>query len=284
MDKINNNFGLPNNSLSYLKLSDKQSLLNEFVKTDHFLRKNFKNYLITEAPELIEPNMKLQFINYGDTELVYVLYSDNKQYAVLVGQPMTEFGSIKEEFNNLKYLAQDNPDFIVKPLHYFTNGERELFIAPYIYKARCIASTNKWGIYVPEPNYHFEEFTDEQRFIVNSSMIALLIKTYNEEKELGICSCKLGGGDFILDRNWTNMKLSRENILNNMKIVAARELIYLSLEDYIDLIKREFVKITYYENEKYRNQTILINQKGRVPMDKEEIEEGISLGLKLRKR
>lgn len=68
-----------------------------------------------------------------------------------------------------------------------------------------------------------------------------------------------------------------------MKLIAARELINVSFSQYIELIKKEFLLRTYYENINDRDKSILINHKSRLPMQKEEIEKGIQLGLKLRK-
>ena len=55
------------------------------------------------------------------------------------------------------------------------------------------------------------------------------------------------------------------------------------MKDYLKLIREEFSKMTYYKSINMKDDSILINDKNRVPMTKEEIEDGIKLGLYLRK-
>lgn len=100
---------------------------------------------------------------------------------------------------------------------------------------------------------------------------------------LGLASCKIGGGDFILDKKWQKKEQTIKSTLQNMKLIAARELINVSLNQYIELIRKEFMLRTYYENISDRDKSILINHKSRLPIQKEEVEKGIQLGLKLRK-
>ena len=69
-----------------------------------------------------------------------------------------------------------------------------------------------------------------------------------------------------------------------MKLIAARHLINVSLNQYIELIKKEFLLRTYYENINDRDKSILINHKSRLPMQKEEIEQGIQLRIKVNKK
>ena len=68
-----------------------------------------------------------------------------------------------------------------------------------------------------------------------------------------------------------------------MKLIAAREIIQVSLSDYEQLLLEEFSKITYYSNIEDKNSNILINHKNRVPMTFDEIRDGIELGHTLRK-
>ena len=42
-------------------------------------------------------------------------------------------------------------------------------------------------------------------------------------KKEGICSCKLGGGDFMLQKGWEDETLIIENTLNNLYLIAARK-------------------------------------------------------------
>ena len=42
-------------------------------------------------------------------------------------------------------------------------------------------------------------------------------------KKEGICSCKLDGGDFMLQKGWEDETLIIENTLNNLYLIAARK-------------------------------------------------------------
>ena len=69
-----------------------------------------------------------------------------------------------------------------------------------------------------------------------------------------------------------------------MKLIAARELLPMTLEEYVNKIREEFSKRTYYRIEDERDKSVLINQKGQAPMSLEEINNGIELGYELRER
>lgn len=272
------NMGINDNGLIYHKVFPNQDIYQEFLKTQATLLSIFNS-------EIFGKEVDIQFINYGDTQLVYVVTIGSVKYAVLVGQPITKFGTIKKEFDNLRFLSIKNGENIVTPTNYFALGFREFYIAPYIEQARCIANQKiGWGLYIPEPEYRFEKLDSDDRFVVNSSMIALLIKMFNSEKNLGIASCKIGGGDFILEKEWSNEKVSHENTLKRMKLIAARELISIGLNEYIDLIRSEFSKATRNIDGRVNDDSIKINLKSHVPMSKDEIEYGIELGKQLRKK
>lgn len=270
--------GIINNGSTYHKINSNQDLTVEYIKTLDFLKSlHGLDYVYMDS------NTKIMFINYGDTELVYVIDDGKDKYTLLVGQPSLEFGKVNEEYLNLIELGKLS-DKVVVPLEYISNGTREAFITPYIYQARCVASYgNDYGSYIPEPSYRFEPFTDYGRYVVNKCMIANLVKLYNDKEKLGLASVKVGGGDFILDKSTDTIGLSEENILDNMYLIAARKLIKIDFKDYLKLIREEFSKMTYYKNVDMRDDNILINDKNRVPMTKEEIEDGIKLGLYLRK-
>ena len=278
------NLGIPGNGFIYQRLNESHDSANEFFKTTEFLNTFFTEEVRDKIPELVGDDFKLDFINYGDTQLVYVLNVNNKKWSVLVTQPAAELGIGKCEFENLRQLSINNPEIIVKPKYYFTDGERELYIAPYIYQARCIASQeHSYGIYIPEPYYRFEEFSIEEQKNVNTCIIANLIKLFDEEENQGLCSCKIGGGDFILEKSWSYSDKSIETTLKKMKLIAARELLTTNFSNYQQLLMKEFSQRTYYNNLTEKDHSILINHKNRIPMSSEEIEDGIKLGLKLRR-
>ena len=272
--------GIPSLGYDYLRLLPHQNRKRELIS---FLLRVIKSEPI---PELHGKNKILQFINYGDTELVYVLSFDNKKFAILISQPHTEFGVVKKEYDNLIELKKRFPENIIAPIYYSKDDEaqKELYIAPYVYQARCVGvCEHNWGEWVPEPDYYFRDYPENERAIINSCMIGLLIKFYDSNTNHGIGACKIGGGDFMLEKGYEKEEINQENILKRMKLIGAREFISLSLDDYIERIKIEFAKRTYYTNEGNRDKSILINYKSRAPMLESDIQKGIELGLSLRK-
>lgn len=275
--------GIPDTGYIYMKLLPGQDGLKEFLGIYDFLSEVVNSNTVSEFQNR---QKSIQFINYGDTQLVYVLTVGPRKYTLLLGQPATEFGTVKREYDNLRKLGRNNKSVVV-PTHYFTDstGTRELYVTPYLYQARCIACDDcGWGVYVPEPDYHFRTFSEEEKRVINSSMIAKLISLYDDKNNLGIAACKIGGGDFILEKGFEDVDLSHENILKRMKLIAARELEPISLEQYIQRIREEFSKRTYYRTEEERDKSVMINRKCRIPMTQDEIETGITLGISLREK
>lgn len=217
----------------------------------------------------------MEFINYGKTELVYVLSEKSgKRVTLLVKQPGVRIGKVSQEAQNL-LLLKEKDESVVAPIEYFQLGDQELYVTPYMNQARCIASYGDWwGMYIPEPYYRFEPFTLEQERIVNSCMISKLISLYDFTKQEGICSCKLGGGDFMLPRGWEKKIPTIENTLGKLYLISAREKINCSFDEYISIIRDEFARATITENPN----ELMINLRGRVPMRMEDIEFGIQLG------
>ena len=288
----NESLGIPGNGFDYIKVTPRENMLDELQSriTEFIEITDFLKDVVFEkgVPEFQGKNKILRFINYGDTQLVYVLNVNDRNYTLLLGQPTAEFGIVKREHDNLRRLAKDNSDNVVEPIHYFQSqdGKRELYVTPYIHQARCIASDDVegWGVYVPEPDYHFSSFSEEERKIINSSIVALLVKMYDQKNKQGIAACKIGGGDFMLEKGYEEEPLTHENILRRMKLIAARDMISINLDDYIETIRNEFSKRTYYRSEIERDKSILINYKSRIPMSEEEIDEGIKIGLQLREK
>lgn len=271
------NLGIPDNGFIYHFVNDDQSRSNEFLKTEDFFC-----WLISNNPNFFDPKAQINFINYGDTELVYVIDDNGYKRTLLVGQPNTEFGVVRREYENLKKLAQQNPELVVCPITYFSHDSKESYLTPYLYQARCIASyDNSYGSYIPEPTYHFSEYSSEDAYIICKAMVANLLILYNHEEHLGLASCKIGGGDFILEKEYDYEIHNIENTLKRMHLTAARKLISIDFNTYVDLIRNEFKQITYYKNEIERDSNILINCKNRVSMSLDSIEDGIQLGLKL---
>lgn len=267
------NKGIPFLTYGYIETNDTQDKEIEYKKIESFLHKYMEYY--AEKNKVSIKDLNLTFINYGKTELVYVLKNNSNNYieTLLVKQPIEKVGTVKKEYENLKLLAKKDKK-VIDPIDYFCDKDQELYVTPYVNQTRCVASLNTWGMYVPEPNYRFVPFTKEQESIVNTCMIAKLISLYDLEKGIGISNCKLGGGDFMLEKGWENKTLSISNTLNNLYMIAARSSIECSLPVYLDILRDEFSRSTINENQK----GLILNLRGRVPMNKNDIESGIELG------
>lgn len=244
----------------------------------------------------VEPEVK--FINYGDTELVYVISYGEQKFTLLFGQPTVPLNDIETEVNLLQKYHKNGRSTVVAPLTsfktskahaiagtgYFHIFNKMSYITPYYEQARCVASQEDgFGIYVPEPEYHFERFSKKESDLVCACMIAKLISLYDAKTKCGISACKLGGGDFILTKEWDREKLDLGDTLKCMKLIASRKEVHCSLKKYISLLREECTKRTYYSTEEQRDPNIIINHKARVGMSPEAVEQGIVMGLKLRK-
>ena len=269
------NIGIGNMHTGYIEVNETQDVINQYAKIMEFLRE-YKEYYSKNNNVEIE-DLNLEFINYGKTQLVYVLTEKSgKRVTLLIKQPAVRFGDVKEEMVNLLELKKKDNN-VVAPIDYFTLDDQELYVTPYINQARCIASYGTWGMYIPEPIYRFESFTKEQESIVNTCMIAKLVSLYDHEKQEGICSCKIGGGDFMLPKGWELENPTIENTLNNLYLIAARKKINCSYMEYLEILRNEFSRATITELQ----ENLIINLRGRVSMDISDIEAGIKLGEKL---
>lgn len=269
------NLGIENMNAAYIETNEIQETKYEYKKITKFLNLYKEHY--AKNNNMSVDDIKIEFINYGKTELVYVLTDKLKnQYTLLVKQPKVSLGEVKKEAENLVGLNALHEN-IVAPVEYFNLYDQELFVTPYIYQARCIASDQKWGMYIPEPFYRFVPFTEEQESIINQCMIAKLVSFYDFLNNEGVASCKLGGGDFILPKGWELEHPTIENTLNNLYFIAAREKLNCSFDEYTELLIQEFSKRTIGEDE----DKFIINKRGRVPMNIIDIQNGIELGKKI---
>ena len=109
-------------------------------------------------------------------------------------------------------------------------------------------------------------------------MVALLVKLYDDKGKRGLSKVRLDGGDFMLEKGFENYDINFENILKRMKLIAARNLEPMELEEYIDRLRQELSgDIT--DNHQMR----IIGKRLRKSLEPDEIETGIILGLDLRK-
>lgn len=230
--------GIDDYDFIYYELSPEQQPIEEIIKTSEFIENDFANYLKENYPNYYSKNIKIKFINWGRMEVVYVLDNGHKKYTLLMGQPNLEYGKVKSEYDNLKILSKNNED-VVSPLLYYANPDynREIYMTPYYYKARCISYLDeKLGVYVPEPDYHFEKFKEEDKDIIEEAITAKIISLYNLGTHVGINDFSISSGDFILERGFEDTINNVNSIFNDMKVIAARSLVNISLDDYIDLV------------------------------------------------
>ena len=276
--------GIPNYGPVYLANTagyTGEALLQEFYDISVFVNSLANTNTI---PEFQGKKKRLQFINYGDYQLIYVLTIDeSRQYTLVVDQPNVPRGMGKREFDNLQVLHKKNKEHVIKPLYYYadkSNLRREAYVTPYSYQSRCIGIEDKaWGMWVPEPEYLFHDFNSHDKKIINSSMVALLIKFYNQKRKQGLSNIRLDGGDFMLEKGFEEDDITTENILKKMKLIAARNLVELDLDEYINQLRKELSgQVTDKKDMK------IIEKSLNCPMDIDEIDEGVSLGLTLREK
>lgn len=228
--------GINDYDFIYYELNPEQNFLEEIVKINNFLNLDFPMYLEKNYPNYYSKDMKIKFINWGHMEVVYVLDVGHRKYTLLMGQPNLEYGKVKNEYDNLKVLSKNNDD-VVSPLLYYSNNECEIYMTHYYYQARCISYLDeKLGIYVPEPDYHFEEFKEYDKDVIEEVIAAKIISLYNQNTHVGLDEFNVSSGDFILERGFEDSKNNAGKLFEEMKVIAARKLVNMSLDDYIDLI------------------------------------------------
>ena len=286
MAKVLNKFIIIRNSIEnknislvfgpqFLKFLPTQNQLEETIRLDEFIDK------ATTSGMFKHKNVNISFLNYGRTQIVLLAEIDkDKQYTLVVNQPAVPYGTGRKEYDNLKQLNVVDTELVIKPITYVTNQKQELYITPYYHQARCIGvDTTEWGVWVPEPNYHFKKFTEHERKIVNVSMVAALVKLYDTEKQIGIVKCRLDGGDFMLLKGYEDCPLTYQNLNQHLKLIAARELSHMSIETYLGRLKQELSNNNLKESE-----LMIIGRTLRQPLTAEEIDIGIELGLNSKRK
>ena len=272
--------GIENYGEWYIRHLPEQNEKEEFKKVNDFI----SEFISKTDIEELKGKKHIKFINYGDTQLVFVVtINEEKQYALLLNQPKTEVGQGLEEYNNLINLNKNHPDIVIRPLKYYVNPanpQQELYITPYYFKARCVGVNEKdWGIWIPDPEYHFKDFNQTERKIINKCMIALVVKLYDEKNKRGISKWRFDGGDFMLLKGFEKEEINEENILKKLLMISARKLITIEFNEYIDKMKIELKNGLKEEDKK-----IIIGKNLRCPFSEEEIEEGIKFGMILREK
>ena len=259
----------------FLKFLPTQNPLEETIRLDDFIDKATSNGMFKHH------HIDISFLNYGRTQIVLLAELDKtKQCTLVVNQPAVLYGTGRKEYDNLQQLNTSDPELVIKPITYYTEGKHELYVTPYYHHASCIGvDTNQWGAWVAEPHYHFEDFTEQTRKIVNTSMVASLVKLYNPKTQTGIAKCRLDGGDFMLLKGYEDSSATYQNINQYLKLIAARELVQMNLEDYLARLRYELAN-----NQLKENELIITGRKLRQPLTREEIDTGIKIGLNLIKQ
>ncbi len=245
--------------------------------------------------------IEIDFINWGGIQLVYrvdlALPDRTVRLAALVSQPgRLGMMSIWEEFMNLQQLARNGSTYVIEPLAYFCpplsdTSEHELYISPFIENVRCVYSSRfdkRWGVFEPDPKYDqrvqtqldFVPFLAEARLAVLSSMIALLVAHYDAALGRGLAKTRFSGDDFMLTQGFKHDNPA--TVLPNLKLIAARGWVEAPLDNYLDILRREFLIGTHYDDPEVRQRKFIVNHKCSSPLTAQEIEAGISLGLSLR--
>jgi hypothetical protein len=111
---------------------------------------------------------------------------------------------------------------------------------------------------------------------IKINIISLLVNYYDQEQGKWLAKTEVSGSDFLLTRKFNHK--DPETVQDNLKIIWARDSIKTSLDEYLDILRKEFTKGTH------RNGKELVNYRSEESMTPEEIEKGIELWLLLREK
>ena len=244
-----------------------------FLHLSYFFRKFYADntFFVERKP------IQSRFINFGNRELIYVIEQGNQRYAMTISQPHLPFGEVKKEYDFLKQFGNKNPETVVTPMYYFSDSElgEELYIAEYITQARCISNHGGvWGRFIPEPEYRFKAYYEEELHQLLPWLIAKLIMLYDDEKHQGIADFNSKEGDFIMDPKFEKTDKSPD-FINGLRLITIRNVTNMTLDEYVATIKREFQELPKEGN--------IINTCSDCPIRAQDIEKGIQIGLELKK-
>ena len=120
-DECNKSIGIGMINPAYIEINELQDKDYEYKKISKFLKKYMLTY--AERKGIDVKDLRIQFINYGKTELVYVLTEPNgERVTILTKQPAVKFGKVKQEAQNLKELKKvdkfllENKDLSIEEL------------------------------------------------------------------------------------------------------------------------------------------------------------------------
>ena len=277
------NLGLDDDSMVFYIKNEYTRLADEYVNTKLFLQEYQKHF--ASENRVHKRNVEIRFINWGMEALVFVLNCKEQNYTLLVGQPRTEFGLLKQQSELLTHFNKIDSS-VIAPIEYFTTDsnvyKKELIVTPYVYQARCISTVDaELGMYVPEPKYHFTKFKKDAQSIIKSCIIAKLVSCYDQENNMGLGDVQILSGDFILDKSY-KQNMSYEQTLEKLSLIACRNTVKCSLNEYLDLLKTEFTVNTRQGQSLLGNENFKVSTNFDSPLTLNEVEKGIELGLELR--
>ena len=121
-NKAQENMGIELMNYAYVFVKDGQDVREEYSKIENMLARYIAK-LSQESGNSCK-NYDIEFINYGRTELVYVLTDkfSNTKTTILAKQPCVEFGKVKTEMQNLVSLSKIDTK-VVAPTDYFAYGD-----------------------------------------------------------------------------------------------------------------------------------------------------------------
>ena len=231
-----------------------------------------------------DTQIHISMLNYGNTELIYLVkFAWKWEVVVCINQPHIPPSKIKQEYENLKRLYSIDSSHIVNPLAYFSVDKwYSFYVTEYIKDAICIAHNPAWiaWFYNPLPYYHFENIDLKTSTQLNKNIIALLVNYYDKENWIWISDTEISWNDFLLNKDFDPKNL--QTIQDSIKLISARNNIKISFDEYLNLIRREFLIWTNRDMDDVVNWKIRINHKSINPMTAEEIEEWIKLWLDIK--
>ncbi len=279
-----NNLGIDDDYMVFYIKNEGTLLADEYVNLKLFLQE-YKNHYAKQNG-VSNKAVNIRFINWGMEAQFFVLSCKKELLTLLVGQPRIKFGTIKHQAKLLSHFNKID-SLVVAPVEYFASNsnvyKKELMVTPYVYQARCISTVDQnLGVYVPEPKYHFSTFSTQAQSVVKSCMIAKLISCYDVKNNVGLGDVQVFSGDFILDKSYKQTN-NYTQTLNKLSLIACRKTVKCRLEEYINLIKSEFVVNSRQGTSLLGNKKFKINTNLDSPLSLAEVEKGIKLGLAIRK-
>lgn len=274
--------GIESDEIFYI-LCPKGELGNEYTKLENFLFNYKKHY--ARACGINVSNVEIKFINWGTDALVFVLINKaHKTFCTLVvNQPELSPQELKNQFELAKKFSKIESS-IIAPTEFFESDGKALINLPYLMQAKCISCLKgKLGVYVPEPNYHFEEFSEKEKQVIDSCIIAKLVASFNHKKQQGLADVRLIMGDFVLDRN-CKADLSLEKLFEKTSLIACRKVVNCSFLEYVNLLKTEFSAVSMNNERNYQiNPNNIINTLSSTSMTPQSIQKGIDFAQELTK-